>query len=163
MANEGMKKSNVFDEADLAGIVLNSVPVTWVNQYNTTHSTPPKSPRVLLPDLEAIEHVMNEMHWVNLKANEKEVSSASTSVKGNPKKCSASGNSGIQVPEKVRPEKFCQHCKNKGGHHTTHNTNKCCKHNEEGNPVAVATGKPFEAKKPFKKGGNIQMAYLTCN
>ncbi len=33
MAIEGTKKSNVsFNEADLARIVLNSVPVTWVNQ-----------------------------------------------------------------------------------------------------------------------------------
>ncbi len=32
-AVEGTTKSNVpFNEADLAGIVLNSVPVTWVNQ-----------------------------------------------------------------------------------------------------------------------------------
>jgi hypothetical protein len=126
MANEGMKKSNVFDEADLAGIVLNSVPVTWVNQYNTTHSTPPKSPRVLLPDLEAFKCVINEMHWVNLKAKTKEVSSASTSVKGNPKKCSASGNPDEQVPKKARPAKFCQCCKNKGSPHLTHNTNECC-------------------------------------
>jgi hypothetical protein len=60
MAIEGMKKSNVpFDEADLAGIVLNLVPVNWVNQYNMTHSTLPKSPGVLLPDLEAIKCVMN--------------------------------------------------------------------------------------------------------
>jgi hypothetical protein len=61
MAVEGTKNSNVpFDGADLAGIVQNSVPVTWVNQYNMTHSMLPKSPRVLLPDLEAIEHFMNE-------------------------------------------------------------------------------------------------------
>jgi hypothetical protein len=26
--------------------------------------------------------------------------------------------------------------------------------------MAVATGKPFEAKKPFKKGGDKQIAYL---
>jgi hypothetical protein len=52
MAVEDTKKNNVpFDEADLAGIVLNSVPVTWMNQYNMMHLTPPKSPRALLPDL----------------------------------------------------------------------------------------------------------------
>ncbi len=33
MAVTGTKKMNVpFDEADLAGIVLNSVPSSWVNQ-----------------------------------------------------------------------------------------------------------------------------------
>jgi hypothetical protein len=39
MAIAGTKKMNVpFDKADLAGIVLNSVPSSWVNQYNMTHS-----------------------------------------------------------------------------------------------------------------------------
>jgi hypothetical protein len=38
MAIAGTKKMNVpFDEADLAGIVLNLVPSSWVNQYNMTH------------------------------------------------------------------------------------------------------------------------------
>jgi hypothetical protein len=38
MAVEGTKKCNVpFDKADLAGIVLNLVPVAWMNQYNMTH------------------------------------------------------------------------------------------------------------------------------
>jgi hypothetical protein len=56
MAIAGTKKMNVlFDEADLAGIVLNSVPSSWVNQYNMTHSRLPKNPRALLNDLEAIE------------------------------------------------------------------------------------------------------------
>jgi hypothetical protein len=83
MAVRGTKKSNVlFNEADLARIVLNLVPVTWVNWYNMTHSMLPKSPSVLLPDLEAIERVMNENHQANLKAKAKEASSASTSAKG---------------------------------------------------------------------------------
>jgi hypothetical protein len=38
MAVAGTKKMNVpFDEADQAGIVLNLVPSSWVNQYNMTH------------------------------------------------------------------------------------------------------------------------------
>jgi hypothetical protein len=95
MAVEGAKKSNVlFDEADLAKIVLNLVPVTWVNQYNMTHSTPPKSPRVLLPDLEDIEHVMDEKHQASLKAKAKEASFASLIAKGSSKKHSMSGNPG---------------------------------------------------------------------
>jgi hypothetical protein len=124
-----------FNEADPSGIVLNSVTVViWVNQYNMTHSALPKSPRVLLPDFEAIEGVMNEKHQANLKAKAREASSASTNAKGNPKKHSASGNLGEQVPKKVRPAKFCQCCKNKGGPHPTHNTNECCKYNKDGNP-----------------------------
>ncbi len=56
MAVAGTKKMNVpFNEADLAGIVLNLVPSSWVNQYNMMHSTLPKNPRALLNDLEAIE------------------------------------------------------------------------------------------------------------
>ncbi len=153
MAVETMKKSNVpFDEADLASIVLNLVLVTWVNQSNMTHSTLPKSPRALLLDLEAIKRVMNKKHQASLKAKAKEASPASTSAKGSSKKRSASGNPGEQVPKKARPVKFCQQCKNKGGPNLTHNTNKCCKYNKDGNPVAAAPVKPSDAKKPFKKG-----------
>jgi hypothetical protein len=56
MAVAGTKKMNVpFNEADLAGIVLNLVPSLWVSQYNMTHSMLPKNPRTLLNDLEAME------------------------------------------------------------------------------------------------------------
>ncbi len=55
MAVEGTKKGNVpFNEADLAGIVLNSVPVSWLNQYNMTHQRLPSKTRALLQDLEPI-------------------------------------------------------------------------------------------------------------
>jgi hypothetical protein len=101
MAVEGTKKSNVlFDEADLARIVLNLVLVTWVNQYNLTPLRLPKSPRVLLLDLEAIKRIMNKKHQASLKAKAKEASSASTNAKGNSKKHFASGNPGEQVPKK---------------------------------------------------------------
>jgi hypothetical protein len=56
MADAGTKKMNIlFDEADLARIVLNLVPSSWVNQYNMTHSMLPKNPMALLNDLEAIK------------------------------------------------------------------------------------------------------------
>jgi hypothetical protein len=83
-----------FNEADLARIVLNSVQVTWVNQYNMTHFMLPKSSCVLLLDLEAIKWVMHEKHQANLKIKAKKASTASASVKGNPKKGSASGGPG---------------------------------------------------------------------
>ena len=55
MAVEDTKKDNeLFDKADLAGIMLKAVPSSWVNQYNLTHLTLPKSLRLLLPDLENI-------------------------------------------------------------------------------------------------------------
>jgi hypothetical protein len=51
-----MKKGNIlFGKADLATIVLSSVPMLWQNQYNLNHSTVPESTCTLLPDLEAIE------------------------------------------------------------------------------------------------------------
>jgi hypothetical protein len=127
MAVAGTKKMNVlFDEADLARIVLNAVPSSWVNQYNMMHSTLPKSPRALLNDLEAIKRVMDEKHQANLKAKSKEVSAASGSIKGSSKKRSASGSPGeLQVLKKAKPSKFCQHCKAKGGPHLTHNTKEC--------------------------------------
>ncbi len=73
MAVANKKKGNVpFDEADLAGIVLKAVPTAWVNQYNLTHSTLPKSPRLLLPDLENIKRVMNEKRAESAKARGKD-------------------------------------------------------------------------------------------
>ncbi len=95
MAVAGTKKMNVlFDEADLARIVLNLVPSSWVNQYNMTHSMLPKKPRALLNDLEAVEQVMDENHSASLKAKAKEASFASAAAKGSSKKRSASGSSG---------------------------------------------------------------------
>jgi hypothetical protein len=162
MAVEGIKKGNVlFDEADLAGIVLNSVPVSWMNQYNMTHSTLPNRTRTLLQDLESIERVMEERHEAGLKMKAKEAS-ASAIAEGTSKKRSTSGNPGEQVPKKGKPKKLCQHCKAKGGPHLTHNTKECCRYDGMGNPVARATRKPNDAKQPSKKGGDKQIAYLTA-
>jgi hypothetical protein len=95
MAVAGTKKMNVlFNEADLARIVLNLVPSSWVNQYNMTHSTLPKNPRVLLNNLEVIKQVMDEKHNATLKAKAKEVNTASAAANGSSKKHPASGNPG---------------------------------------------------------------------
>jgi hypothetical protein len=95
MAVAGNKKMNVpFDEADLAGIVLNLVLSSWVNQYNMTHSMLPKNPRALLNDLEAIKQVMDEKHSASLKAKAKEASAASAATKGSSKNRYTSGSSG---------------------------------------------------------------------
>jgi hypothetical protein len=100
MAITGTKKMNVpFNEADLAGIMLNSVPSSWVNQYNMTHSKLPKNPRALLNDLEAIEQVMDEKHNSTLKAKAKKANAASAAAKGSSKKHPASGSSSdLRVP-----------------------------------------------------------------
>jgi hypothetical protein len=164
MAIAGTKKMNVsFGESDLAGIVLNLVPSSWVNQYNMTHSTLPKNPRALLNDLEAIERVMDEKHSASLKAKAKEASVASAAAKVSSQKRSALGSSGeLQVPKKARPSKFCQHYKAKGGPHLTYNTKECHRYDGNGNPISLFKGKPADTKKPAKKRGNKQMAYLTA-
>jgi hypothetical protein len=94
-AVEGTKKCNLpFDETDLAKIVPNLVPVSWMNQYNMMHSTLPKAPRALLPDLEAIKRVIDKKPKAGLKAKAKEASATSSIAKGSSKKHSASGNLG---------------------------------------------------------------------
>jgi hypothetical protein len=162
MAVEGTKKGNMpFDEADLARIVLNSVPVSWMNQYNMTHTTLPDRTRTLLQDLELIKRIIDKKYEAGQKAKAKEAS-ASVIAKGSSKKHSASGSPGEQVPKNGKPKKFCQHCKAKGGPHLTHNTKECCRYNGMGNPMAVAAHKPGDAKPSSKKGGDKQMAYLTA-
>jgi hypothetical protein len=163
MAIEGTKKGNVlFDEADTAGIVLNSVPVSWMNQYNMMDLALPDGTRTLLQDLESIERVMDERHEAGLEAKAKKAS-ASAIAKGTSKKRSASGNPSEQVPQKSKPNMFCQNCKAKGGPHLTRNTKECRRYNRTGNPLAAgAAHKPGDAKQLSKKGGNKQMAYLTA-
>ncbi len=109
-----MKKGNIpFGMADLAAIMLASVPITWQNQYNLNHTTVLESTCALLPDLEAIEHVMVENHNKKLKAKGK-AATAWPKAKGNPKRKASGGPTG-QVPKKSCSEKFCQRCKAHGG------------------------------------------------
>ena len=81
-----------FNKADLAGIVLKTVPASWVNQYNLTHLTLLKSPRLLLPDLENIKRVMNEKREELAKARGKD-GMALAGAKSNPKKRVSMGSS----------------------------------------------------------------------
>ncbi len=89
-----IKKGNIpFGEADLAAIVLSSVPMSWQNQYSLSHSTVPKSTCMLLLDLEAIKQVMVEKKGANLKAKGKG-STAPSKAKGNPKRKASGGPTG---------------------------------------------------------------------
>jgi hypothetical protein len=154
------KKGNIpFGEADLAAIVLLSVLMLWQNQYNLNHSTVSKSTHTLLPDLEAIERVMDEKKGANLKAKGKG-STAPSEAKGNPKRKASGGSTG-RVPKKGRSEKFCQRCKAYGRPFTTHNTLDCRCYDSNGKPLEAAAGKPSESKKPYKKSeGNKGMAFM---
>ncbi len=101
------KKGNIpFSKADLAAIVLVSVPMLWQNQYNLNHSTVLESTHMLLPDLEAIERVMVEKQNKKLKVKGT-ASTAQSKAKSN-LKCKASGGPTGQVSKKGRSEKFCQ-------------------------------------------------------
>ncbi len=108
------KKGNIpFGKADLAAIVLSSVPMLWQNQYDLNHLTVPESTRTLLPDLEAIERVMEEKRGVNLKAKVKG-GKALAKAESNPKRKASEGLTG-QASKKGRSECFCQQCKAHGG------------------------------------------------
>ncbi len=88
-----MKKGNIpFGKADLAAIVLSSVPMSWQNQYNLNHSKVPESTCTLLPDLEAIEQVRVEKS-AKLKAKGKG-GTAPSEAKGNPKFKASGGPTG---------------------------------------------------------------------
>jgi hypothetical protein len=104
---------------------------------------------------------MEEKHKAGQKVKAKEAA-ASVCAKGSSKKRSASGNSGERVPKKGKPNKFCQHCRAKGGPHLTLNTKGCHRYNGMGDLVAAAAHKCGDAKPVSKKGGDKQMAYLTA-
>jgi hypothetical protein len=88
------KKGNIpFGKADLAAIVLASVPMSWQNQYSLNHSTVPKSMHTLLLDLKAIEQVMVEKQSQKLKAKGKG-GTAPSEARGSPKRKASGGPSG---------------------------------------------------------------------
>jgi hypothetical protein len=88
------KKCDIpFGKADLAAIVLLSIPMSWQNQYNLNHSMVPKSTRTLLPDLEVIKQVMVEKKGAYLKAKGKG-STAQSEAKGKPKRKASGGPTG---------------------------------------------------------------------
>jgi hypothetical protein len=159
MAVENTKKGNIpFDKADLAVIVLKAVPILWVNQYNLTHLTLPKSPWLLLLDLENIEHVMNKKRAELAKAKGKD-GTASAGAKSSPTKRVSTG-SNEQVPKKACSTNFCQHCKNNGEPYASHNTKECRKYDKNGKAVAASGKKPYK-KKPYKKDGGGNDMRLT--
>ncbi len=152
-----MKKGSIpFGEADLAAIVLSSVPMSWQNQYNLNHSMVPESTRTLLPDLEAIKQVMVEKKG----ATKGKGGTAPSEARGNPKRKASGGPTG-RVPKKGHSEKFCQQCKAHGSPFMKHDTLDCHHYDSNGKPLKATAGKPSESKKPYKKfGGDKNMAFM---
>jgi hypothetical protein len=147
-----VKGNGIFGDGELTSIILTSMPQTRQNQYNLTHSMVPELPCVLMPDLEAIECIMNERYNERQKAKGKaQVAKPDSKGPPSPKKWLSGGS--YRVPKKACSEKICQRCKTYGGPYQTHNTNKCCKYNKDGKPLGAAAGKPSNAKKPYKKYG----------
>jgi hypothetical protein len=105
----------------------------------------------LLPDLEAIEHLMVEKHNEKLKAKGR-AATARPEAKSNPKRKASGGLTG-RVPRKGHSEKFCQHCKAHGGPYQTHNTLDCLCYDSNSKAPEAAAGKPSESKQPYKKFG----------
>jgi hypothetical protein len=155
------KKGNVpFEAADLASVILAALPLSWQNQYNLTHSTVPESPRVLTPELENIERVMKERDGEKHKSKDK--AAVANPSKGKPNKGSPKGGSSKQAPtKKAKTEKFCQRCKTHGGSYNTHNTSECRRYDKDGKPTGQFGSKSSEKHKPFKKGGEKGLAYMT--
>ena len=56
----GIREQGPASLADLASLILSTVPVIWQNHYNLTHQTVPESPRTLLQDLKNIRRIMSE-------------------------------------------------------------------------------------------------------
>jgi hypothetical protein len=90
------KKRNVpFGKADLAAIVLASVPMTWQIYYNLIQLTVPESTLALLPDLKAIKQVMVGNQQERLKAKGKATTAtARPKAKSNPKWKASGGPTG---------------------------------------------------------------------
>jgi hypothetical protein len=154
------KKGNVpFEAADLASVILAALPLSWQNQYNLTHSTVPESPRVLTPELENIERVMKERDGEKHKSKDK--AAVASPTKGKSNKGSSKGGSFKTAPKKAKTEKFCQRCKTHGGSYNTHNTSECRRYDKDGKPTGQFGSKSSEKHKPFKKGGEKGLAYMT--
>ena len=107
----------------------------------------PESPRVLTPELENIERVMQERGVEKHKSKERAI--AVTPIKGKPYKGSSKGGSSKPAQKKAKTEKFCQRCKTHGGAHNTHNTNECRRYERNGNPTGQFGSKSSEKHKPF--------------
>ncbi len=89
------KEGNIpFAEADLASIILLSVPIAWQNQYSLVHSMVLEAPQTLLPDLENIKRIMLNKYNKKLKAQVK-ATAAHADGKGKPKKGSSEKGSSL--------------------------------------------------------------------
>jgi hypothetical protein len=95
------------------------------------------------------------------KQKSKDNAVAAGPTKGKPIMGSSKGGSSNAAPKKARTEKFCQRCKTLGGSYQTNNTSECRRYDKDGKPTGQFGSKPSEKHKPFKKGGEKGLAYMT--
>jgi hypothetical protein len=149
-----------FTKATHTSIILSHLPVAWRNQYDLTHKTIPKSPRVL--DLENIDKMQVKKYNEKAKASKAKAASASAELHV-PKKRANTGGADKGNPKKGHTAKYCKWCKAVNGSFMTHDTTECCRFEKDGSPEDRLV-KPFDSvKKPWKKTGggeSSQMAYL---
>jgi hypothetical protein len=100
--------------------------------------------RLLLPSLEAIEHVCGQERSdkPNASRNEK----ASHSEKKGTKRPGTDHSP--RVPKKLHPEKHCNLCKKHGGAYTTHNTCDCRRFEKDGTEKYDFRAAKKSGKKP---------------
>jgi hypothetical protein len=106
--------------------------IAWMNQYNLTHKTLPKSPRTLLLDLENIEKVFVNKYNEKAKANKTKAAKASKADEACVPRKRTNGGVSDQVPKRGRSIKYCRWCKANGGPHTNHDMVKCHKYEKDG-------------------------------
>ena len=86
-----------FGKADLATIVLASVPMLWQNQYNLNHSTVLELTCTLLPDFEAIEQ-----SWLRSTARNKRQKVRAVQPNPKPRVTQSARRLGAQLVESLR-------------------------------------------------------------
>ena len=124
-ANGTLEKVKPFDDAELAGLILEHVPESWRVDRDKMIDDIPRSTRKLLDELEKIEASRKEEE--HKRANDRDPKRKAAKALERP------------IPKKKRTEisrsgtpKNCALCEKHGGAHKTHNTSQCRKYNTDG-------------------------------
>jgi hypothetical protein len=155
-ANASTKPENIpFTEAELGAHVLRMCPLMRQDQYSLNKKgMTPMDMHSLLTSLEAIECICT---YKKGKPDNFEKSDKSSN-KGEIGKQFLGTDSTVQVPKKVRFEKFekhCDLCKKHGGAHTTHNTRNCRRFEKDGTEKSSFRTAKIGGKKNYSVSQNF--------
>ena len=147
-ANGTLEKVKPFDDAELAGLILEHVPESWRVDRDKMIDDIPRSTRKLLDELEKIEASRKEEE--RKRANDRDPKRKAAKALERP------------IPKKKRTEisrsgtpKNCALCEKHGGAHKTHNTSDCKRYDQKGN-----LKKSFAGKRDTPPGTNKSYAQL---